>query len=97
MSAPLTRRTFTVDEYHRMAEAGISLRYDRERKIPLYARAGIPEAWLVNLEGDTIELCREPSPEGYRDVRMAKRGGTLSPFRLPGVTLSVDEVLGPRP
>ncbi|MGH7699531.1 MAG: Uma2 family endonuclease, partial [Gemmatimonadales bacterium] len=70
---------------------------DRERKIPAYARAGIPEAWLVALPADAVEVYREPMPEGYREVRRLERGATLTPLRLPELTLAVDDVLGPRP
>ncbi|TMI76710.1 MAG: Uma2 family endonuclease [Bacillati bacterium ANGP1] len=74
--------------------ADASLESDRRTKIPLYARTGIPEAWLVNLPADTIESYREPGAEGYADIRTAKRGETLTPVRLPSFTLRVDDVLG---
>ena len=74
--------------------ADTSLRYDRDRKIPLYARAGIVETWLVDLPGDGIDVCREPSPEGYRDVRRVNRDGTLTAVQLPGLSIAAGEVLG---
>jgi Uma2 family endonuclease len=67
---------------------------DREVKAPPYARAGIPEVWLVDLERDRIEIHRPPSPQGDRDVRTARRGQTLSPVALPGLELTVEAVLG---
>ncbi|PYO70307.1 MAG: Uma2 family endonuclease [Gemmatimonadetes bacterium] len=74
--------------------ADTSLEHDRDVKIPLYAAAGIPEVWLVNLPGDVVALYRDPSPQGYATVRTAGRGDTLTPHRLPGVTLRVDDILG---
>jgi len=74
--------------------ADTSLERDRDIKIPLYAEAGIPEVWLVNLPGDQIELCREPGPDGYRDVRTVTRGGTLTAVKLPGLGISASDVLG---
>ena len=74
--------------------AETSVEYDREVKIPLYARAGIPEAWLVDLPGERILVCAEPTPDGYRRVRSVGRGEALAPAGLPGVELSVDDVLG---
>ena len=71
-----------------------SLERDRDMKIPQYAAAGIPEAWLVNLPADRIEVHTKPGPDGYADVRIAQRGETLSPLLLDGVTLQVDEILG---
>lgn len=67
---------------------------DRQTKIPLYAQAGIPEVWLVNLPADAIERYREPGAGGYADVRTVKRGETLMPVRLPGVSLKVEGILG---
>ncbi|MCX7689839.1 Uma2 family endonuclease [Thermoflexus sp.] len=68
--------------------------YDRERKLPLYARSGIPEAWVVDLERGEVVVGRDPSPEGYRALRIARRGETLSPLAFPDFTLLVDELLG---
>lgn len=74
--------------------AETSVESDRQTKIPLYARAGIPEAWLVSLPADAIESYRTPGAEGYADIRTAKRGETLTPLRLPSITLRVDDILG---
>ncbi len=68
--------------------------YDREVKVPLYARFSIPEPWLVDLEQGLIEVYREPGPEGYREVHTIRRGERLSPQAFPQLTLTADEVLG---
>ena len=57
--------------------------YDREVKMPLYARYGIPEAWLVDLSSRTIEVYRDPSPEGYGDVQQVGQGRRIAPQALP--------------
>lgn len=74
--------------------ADTSLAYDRDVKIPLYARAGIPEAWLVNLVADAISVYRGPGPEGYTDIVTVARGETLRPFLPAGVTITADAILG---
>lgn len=74
--------------------ADTSLDRDRREKIPLYARAGIVETWLVDLPGDGIDVYREPSPEGYHDVRRVTRDGMLTAVLLPGLDLAAGEVLG---
>jgi Uma2 family endonuclease len=74
--------------------ADSSLDRDHVRKIPLYAAAGIPEVWVVDLEGDVITLHRTPSPNGYGEITAASRGETISPHLLPHVSLAVDEILG---
>jgi Uma2 family endonuclease len=68
--------------------------YDREVKVPLYARVGIPETWLVDVQQGLIEVYREPSPGGYRQVYTRRRGERLSPAAFPQFSLTVDAVLG---
>jgi Uma2 family endonuclease len=67
---------------------------DRRVKAPLYARAGVPELWLVLLKRDHIEVHTDPGPDGYRNIAVLRRGDVLSPAALPEVQLPVDEVLG---
>jgi Uma2 family endonuclease len=67
---------------------------DRAVKVPLYARWGIREVWLVDLERSRIEVYRSPSPRGYQDTRVAGRGEQLSPAALPDFSVSSDDVLG---
>jgi Uma2 family endonuclease len=67
---------------------------DRDVKIPLYARAGIPDVWLVDLEADTVEIYREPGEDGYAVVRTATRDDALVPLHLANVTLSGADILG---
>jgi Uma2 family endonuclease len=74
--------------------ADSSLERDREVKIPRYAEAGIPEAWLVDLASDTITVYRAPGPEGYSEIVTVTRGAVLRPLGLPGVTVAADEILG---
>ena len=71
-----------------------TLAYDRGVKLPLYARAGIREVWIVDLAGETIGRHTDPSGDGYRRADQACRGQTLESIALPGLTPSVDAVLG---
>ena len=66
---------------------------DRDVKLPLYARAGIAEAWLVDLAAEVIEVHRQPGLEGYREVHTLRRGDTLSALLLPASSIPVDDVL----
>jgi Uma2 family endonuclease len=74
--------------------SGTSQRYDREVKIPLYARHGVPEGWLVDLEADALHAFREPSAEGYRQEARIANLGSVAIERLPGVTLDVGTLFG---
>jgi Uma2 family endonuclease len=71
-----------------------STEYDREVKLPLYARYGIAEVWLVGLEAGTVETFRSPTAEGYQEVTRWQRGQRLSSIAFPGLDLAVDDVLG---
>jgi Uma2 family endonuclease len=73
--------------------ADSTLLFDRRIKMPLYARLGVVEAWLVNLERNVIEVHREPSASGYHSVVQFARGQNLS-AALPDLTLLVDDILG---
>ena len=71
-----------------------SVERDRRVKLPLYARAAIPEVWLVDLGAACIEVYREPAPDGYRGVAVRRRGETLAIAAFPEVALLVDDLLG---
>jgi len=73
-----------------------TLDHDRRKKLPLYAHAGIPEVWILNLVDTCLELYTEPVGGAYRTRRVAQRGETVGLITLPGVTLAVDDVL-PQP
>ena len=73
--------------------ADATVRFDRGVKVPLYARAGVPEVWLVDLERDEVEVYSRPANGVYQDVRRAGRGQQLSSQHLPSLALSVDDVL----
>ena len=64
------------------------------RKAPLYARAGVRELWLVDIPAGVLDVQREPSADGYRDVRTLRHGESLTPLAFPDVTLAVDDILG---
>ncbi len=72
--------------------ADTTLRYDRDIKIPLYARHGVAEVWLVDLQSESVILHRQPAPEGYRDVSTAISGAIISPLGLPSVRLDLAEL-----
>jgi Uma2 family endonuclease len=74
--------------------ADTSLERDRDVKIPRYAAAGIPEAWLVDLAGNAISVYRGPGPDGYGDIITVSRGEILRPLLVPGVAIPVADVLG---
>jgi Uma2 family endonuclease len=67
--------------------------YDRRVKLPAYAAAGIPEAWLINLPRRSIEVHREPRDGRYQQVTVYRRGERITLLLLPEVSVAVDDVL----
>ncbi len=63
-------------------------------KRPLYARERVRERWLVDLGAGEVSVCRAPGPHDFGEVTVKRRGDALAPEALPGVSLTVDEVLG---
>lgn len=75
--------------------ADSSLVRDRQTKAPLYARFNIPEYWIVDLTTQRVEVYRDPSPAGYRSVRLIGRGDTVNPLFAPDLIVDVATILGP--
>jgi Uma2 family endonuclease len=74
--------------------ADTTVGYDRLRKLPLYARAGIDEYWIVNLPDAVIEVYRVPSGEGYRETLEFRSGDSVAPEAFPDVPLDAAAILG---
>ena len=77
-----------------MEVSDTTLRYDREVKLPLYAGAGIREAWIVNLPAETVEVHSRPATGEYRETVRAKHGEVIESKMLPSLRLTVDDILG---
>jgi len=73
--------------------ADSSIGFDRHTKIPLYARCGIPEAWLVDLIHNTVEINRDPARDGYRSVQRFRRGDRIAPLAFPDFEIAVESIL----
>ena len=72
--------------------ADTTLEYDEATKVPLYARSGIPEVWLVNLRDQVVEVFREPTAQGYvRNTRVV-RGQRVASLAFPDLVLPVDDL-----
>jgi Uma2 family endonuclease len=74
--------------------ADSSVAIDRQIKIPLYARHGIREVWLVDLEADLVTVYRDPAPTGYSNALDFLRGDQLTVLAFPGRELAISDILG---
>jgi Uma2 family endonuclease len=67
---------------------------DLERKRPVYAAAGVAEAWFIDMDADTLLVCRDPdrAAEVYRTQVLFGPDEAVSPLRFAGVNLSLNGV-----
>jgi Uma2 family endonuclease len=70
-----------------------SLMWDRNRKVPLYARAGVSEVWLVDLVGGAVEVYRQPEGDDYIDVTRVAGEGRVAPAAFPAAEVEVAALL----
>ena len=73
--------------------ADSSLEYDRRIKTLVYARAEIPELWIVNLRDRIVEVFREPTDSGYGTSVGMQPDDVLSPLLLPFLQVRPNEML----
>ena len=74
--------------------ADATLATDRRIKMPRYAAAAIPEAWLVNLRRNTVEVHRDPRDGRYQQVTIYHKGEAVTPLVFPDIAIDVDAILG---
>ncbi|MCB0630993.1 MAG: Uma2 family endonuclease [Saprospiraceae bacterium] len=84
-SHPQSHETLLVVEV-----ADSSLAKDREVKAPLYAAAGIPEMWIINLSEQQIEVYTQPAQEGYSQIHIYRKNEVIKTGLIKG--LNVNEV-----
>jgi len=80
--------------------AETSLYYDRGRKSSVYARAGLPDYWIVNLVDWQIEVYRRPATDNsaelgcrYLDVELVTPGARIVALARPEVAMAVSDIL----
>ncbi len=77
-----------------------TLGFDRGRKGSLYARAGLADYWVLNLESRVLEVYRQPAPDptapfGWRYARreVVAATGNVAPLAVPGAVVAVADLL----
>jgi Uma2 family endonuclease len=66
-----------------------TLCYDRDKKVPLYARHGVPEVWIVDVQNDALLVYGRLRDGKYEHHVTLERPASMSITRLPGVTFDV--------
>ena len=70
-----------------------TLLYDRKEKAELYARAGIPEYWIVNLKARQLEVFRAPQNGKYGDKKIIAADASIAPLAAPDAQIAVADLL----
>ena len=69
--------------------ANTTVSYDRLIKIPLYARHGVLEAWLIDVQAARVHVFRHPQNGNYADVSVVDRPDALCPVSMPSVSIDL--------
>lgn len=72
--------------------ADSSLRYDRTVKLPLYARAGIGEMWIVDLRRRVVDVHRQPTGDGYATIETYGPDDTVTLALAPEIAVALRQV-----
>lgn len=70
-----------------------TIAYDRDVKLGLYARHGVPEVWLLDLNARELTVYREPAEGQYRLIRKPTASEVVSPASVPDIALRLAEVM----
>lgn len=87
------RRSHPGQAFLLIEVADSSLGKDRRVKTRIYAQAGVPEYWIVDVSGRTIEVRTDPGDGSYRQVRVAGQGDTIRLQAFPDVEIAVSDVV----
>jgi Uma2 family endonuclease len=72
--------------------ADSTLRYDRAVKLPLYARAGIGEVWIVDLRRRVVDVHRTPAGAEYATVETHGPDDTVTLAVAPEILVELRRV-----
>lgn len=82
------------DEIYLLIEVADSSRaMDLAVKMPMYARAGIRELWIIDLTLNQIEVYRRPENGVYQERATLLRGGTLTIAAFPDISIPVTDLI----
>ena len=90
-----SRQRPTADDVLLLIEvAATSLKYDTGEKAEIYAEAGIEDYWVVDLDGQVVEVHRNPDParKRYRSRQAYSVEDKLCPLKHPGAVLRIAEL-----
>jgi hypothetical protein len=89
VGGPVTRDALLVIEV-----ADSSIRYDRGPKLAIYAKYGVQEVWIEDLNTDTLLVFRDRHSKGYKTSLVLQPGDSVSPLAFPELDIPVSALLG---
>jgi Uma2 family endonuclease len=75
--------------------ADTSLAFDLTTKAGLYARAGIVEYWVVDIQGRRLLSHRQPANGAYESVKVYGPDEQIMPLESPGASLDLKKIFDP--
>ena len=72
--------------------SGTSLHYDKDIKVPLYARYGIPEVWLIDIENREITIFLEAGRDSYNRQSTPVDLCSVAPLKLPDISIDLSKL-----
>lgn len=81
------------DVYLLIEVADSTLNYDRDRKVKIYARANIPEYWIVNVNQRQLLVFREPEGDTYQVAQVLGVEDAISPVVFPEMVIKLSTLL----
>ena len=70
-----------------------TVRYDLDVKVPLYARHGVPEVWVIDLKHHKLHFFRALAEGTYREITSVSDGSLTVVPGVAGATVDLSEIL----
>lgn len=82
------------DDIHLVIEvADSTLQKDQQYKSKLYAQAGIPEYWIINLKQNQVIVYRQPQDNVYQTEQILGVSDNIQPLRFSDITIELKQLL----
>ena len=89
---PIPSEVYLIIE---VADSSLALAYDREIKANIYARSGIVDYWVLNVNDRQLHVFREPAEDGYQSEVILEETASISPLQFPDINIAIQEMLPP--
>lgn len=89
----LTHHPYPEDIYWLIEIADTTLIKDLGIKKKMYAKANIPEYWVIDITSEILKIFRHPLNENYQE-ETEYENGKISPLAFPEIEISVTKLLG---